>query len=65
MKAILHQGHLGIENCEKGARQTLFWPLINKELENMISKYPTCLIYRNCQQSEIPVKPEKPDHSWT
>ena len=33
IKSILHQGHLGIENCKKGARQALFWPLINKELE--------------------------------
>ena len=33
MKSILHQGHLGIENCKKRACQALFWPLINKELE--------------------------------
>ena len=47
MKFILHQGHLGIENCKKRARQALFWPLIHKELEDMISKCPTCLTYRN------------------
>ena len=33
IKSILHQGHLGIENCKKRAYQALFWPLINKELE--------------------------------
>ena len=36
MKPILHQGHLGIENCKRRARQALFWPLISKELEDMI-----------------------------
>ena len=36
MKSILHQGHLGIENCKRRTRQALFWPLINKELEDMI-----------------------------
>ena len=65
MKSILHLGHLGIENCKKRARQALFWPLINKELEDMISKCPTCLTYINCQPSETPIKREIPDHPWT
>ena len=45
MKSILHQGHLGIENYKRRARQALFWPLINKELEGIISKCSTCLTY--------------------
>ena len=65
MKSILHQGYLGIENCKMRARQALFWPLINKEVEDMISKCLTCLTYRNCQPSEIPIKPEIPDGPWT
>ena len=31
----------------------------------MISKYPTCLTYRNHQLSETPTKPEVSDHPWT
>ena len=65
MKSIFRQGHLGIKNCKRRARQALFWPLINKELEDMISKCPTCLTYRNRQTSETPIKPEIPDHPWT
>ena len=38
MKFLFHQGHLGIESCKKSARQSLFWPLINSELEEMIKK---------------------------
>ena len=45
--------------------QALFWPLINKELEDVLSTCPSCLKYRNCQPSEIPVKREIPDQSWT
>ena len=52
---ILHQRHLGVENCKKRSRQALFCPLINKELEDIISKYPTCLTYRNRQPSETPI----------
>ena len=48
MKSLIHQGHLGIENCKKRARQSLFWPLMNSEIEDMIKKCPTCLTFRNC-----------------
>ena len=62
--SILHHGHLGIENCKNRACQTLFWLFINKELEDKISKCPTCLTYRNCQPSETPIKSQILDHSW-
>ena len=38
MKSLIRQGHLGIENCKKRARQSLFWPLMNSEIEDMIKK---------------------------
>ena len=65
MKSISHQGHLDIENCKKRPCQVLFWPLIKKESEDMVSKCPTCVTYRNCQPNETPIKPEIPDHPWT
>ena len=65
MNSILHQGHLAIENCKTRACQALFWPLINKELEDMISKCPTYLTYRNHQPIETPIKQKIPNHPWT
>ena len=65
MKSILHQGYLGIENWKKKARQAFFWSIINKELEDIISKCPICLTYRYHQRSKTPIKPEIPDHPWT
>ena len=29
IKSFIHQGYLGIENCKKLARQSLFWSLMN------------------------------------
>ena len=58
MKSRLHQRHLGFENCKARAHQALFCPLINKELEDMISKCPTCLTYRNRQPGETLIKSE-------
>ena len=45
MKSLIHQGHLGIENCKKHTRQSLLWPLMNSEIEDMIKTCPTCLTF--------------------
>ena len=39
--------------------------LIDKELEGMISKCPTCLTRRNLQPSETFIKSELHSHPWT
>ena len=65
MKSLIHQGHLGFENCKKRARQSLFWPLINSEIEYMIKKCPTCLTFRNCQPSQLIIDHPIPNQTWT
>ena len=52
MEFLIHQGHLRIENCKKCAIQSLFWPLMNSEIEDLTKKCPTCLTFRNRQPSE-------------
>lgn len=45
----LHEGHLGIEKCKRrarSARSAVYWPGINKEVENMIGKCETCNKYQ-------------------
>ena len=51
MKSLIQQGHLGIGNCRKRARQSLFWSLMNNEIEDMIKKCPTCLSFGDRQPS--------------
>ena len=41
MKSLIHQGHLGIKNCKKRARQSLFWALMNSKIEDMIKRCPS------------------------
>ena len=65
MKSLIRQGHLGIENCKKRARQSLFWPLMNSEIEDMIKKCPTCLTCRNRQASEPIIYHQVPNQAWT
>ena len=52
IKSLIHQEHLGIENCKKRARQSLFWLIMNMKIGDMIKKCPTCLTFRNSQPSQ-------------
>ena len=53
IKPITHHEHLGIENRKRRVRQSLFWPLINSDIEDMIKKCPTCcLTFQKWQLSE-------------
>ena len=65
MKSSIHQQHFRLENSKKRARQALFWPLINSEIENMIKNCPTCLTFRNQQCSEPTIKHPVPQEPWT
>ena len=38
MKSIIDQGHFGLENLKKRARQALFWPPISGVIEDTIKK---------------------------
>ena len=65
MKSLIHQGHLRIENCKKRTRQSLFWPLMNNEIEDMIKSCPTHLTFWNCQPSEPIINHPIPSQAWT
>lgn len=41
----IHEGHLGIDKCKRRARQSVFWPGLNNQIEQLIHKCETCLTY--------------------
>jgi len=43
MKARIHEGHLGIEQCKTRARECLFWPGMTSEIADMVSWCETCI----------------------
>lgn len=60
----LHQGHPGIEKTKQRVRQTVFWPRINQDIENLVSKCSFCQELRNANPKE-PLKPQPvPAHPW-
>ena len=59
----LHISHCGIEKTKANARTTVFWPGMNKHIEDMISCCEKCLKYQRkqtkepMQTREIPILP--------
>ena len=49
IKQRIHQGHLGQEKCKARAHQVVYWPGINVEISDMISKCSICLEHCSLQ----------------
>ena len=60
----LHLSHLGIEKTKQLARQSIFWPGMSNQIEDMISKCPTCLRHRNCNQKKTLQSHKLPSRPW-
>ena len=60
---ILHEGHQGIDKTRRRARDSVFWPGIDREIEDMIKRCHQCLslLPANCketlQQPPLPTRP--------
>jgi len=60
----LHEGHLGITKCRERAKQSVWWPGLNKELTKMIEKCDTCSRERiNFRETMMPT--EFPTRAWS
>ena len=52
----IHVGHLGREKCKHRARQVVFWPQMNQDIDNIVSSCEVCRKYQHKQLKE-PLKP--------
>ena len=64
MRALIHQGHLGIEKCKIGARKVFYWPQMTNEITDLVSSCDACMTYRNRQQRETLISHEIPSEPW-
>lgn len=64
MKKCLHSSHLGIEGCKRRARESIFWPGMNDEIRQFISKCETCQSFQPAQQTEPLMPIEIPSRPW-
>jgi len=60
----LHASHLGMVKCKQMARDLIYWPGLNGQIEDVISKCASCQENRRKQTKEPMVPSEVPDGPW-
>ena len=59
----IHTGHQGIHKCRERARQSVWWPKLSKDLEEMVKRCQECSRAQN-QRSQPLIPSELPDLPW-
>ena len=65
MKTLLHNGHFGIVKIKNRAREIMFWPGMNNDIENIVRTCDVCQQYHKRQRRETYIPHEIPDIPWT
>ena len=64
MLTLIHEGHLGIEKCKRRARVALYWPNLNKDVYDIVSRCDVCQEYRSAQPQQPLRMHERPSRPW-
>ena len=51
---LIHEGHLGLTKCKLRAKETVYWPGLNDQLEKLVLNCPLCLKYSQLNASKHP-----------
>lgn len=60
----LHEGHQGIEKTRRLARQYVYWPNFNKDIEKLCSSCKFCQEQQPKQAKEPIISHERPNKKW-
>ena len=50
----IHEGHLGLNKCQMRVKETVYWPGLNDQLENLILNCQLCLKYSKSKNKSTP-----------
>ena len=64
MKCAVHQAHLGTESCLRRARECLYWPGMNADMKDYISRCDRCRNFEISNQKETLMPHELPPRPW-
>ena len=62
--AKIHASHIGIQGCLRRALEVLYWPWVNKEVEESLARCKTCNNYHSEQAREPIICHELPTRPW-
>ena len=60
----IHQSHFGMEKCKRRARDIMFWPRMNEQIETVVSKCDTCQEFQMSNPKEPMVQAPIPSRPW-
>ena len=60
----IHSSHCGVESCLRRARECVYWPCMNSDVKQFISKCETCNRFPVGQQKETLQPHELADRPW-
>ena len=61
MLQLVHKSHLGIVKSKSRAREVMYWPAMNSDIEDLISSCTTCAEFTKKQTSEPLLPTPTPD----
>jgi hypothetical protein len=61
---LLHQAHTGVQGCLRRARETVYWPGLTKDIEQLVGLCDTCQTYQKSQTREPMITHPIPEHPW-
>ena len=64
-QSIIHSTHMGIEGSLRRAREAYYWPLMNAEVKDFISKCSICNTIKPDQCREELMPHELPERPWS
>ena len=65
---LLHEGHLGFNKCKLRDKETVYWPGLNDQLENLVLNCELCLKYSTAKcklEPSLSLGQEVPLYPWT
>jgi hypothetical protein len=62
---LIHSSHIGIESCLRRAREYVYWPGMNHEIKDFISKCDVCNRLRSSQMREPLESHDVPSRAWS
>ena len=60
----IHVGHLGMDKCKQRARQSVFWPSMNRDIEEFVRKCKECSRHQPSKPTEPLQSHELPSYPW-
>ena len=64
MLSLVHSSHLGAEKCKQRAKEVLYWPGMNAQIEDVVLNCQTCCTYQRRNMKEPLLCHEVPSRPW-